>query len=63
MANVISEKWSSLEETAEYLGVSKDTIRIWIKGERIPAYKVGKQWKFKISEVDDWIKSGEAAKN
>ena len=25
------EKWSSLEETAEYLGVTKDTIRNWIK--------------------------------
>ncbi len=27
----INEKWSSLEETAEYLGVTKDTIRSWIK--------------------------------
>ena len=28
-----SEKWSNLEETAENLGVSKDTIRNWIKKE------------------------------
>ena len=27
----------------------------------LPAYKVGKLWKFKISEVDDWIRSGGAA--
>ena len=26
----INEKWSSLEEAAEYLGVTKDTIRSWI---------------------------------
>ena len=26
-----TEKWSNLEETAEYLGVTKDTIRNWIK--------------------------------
>ena len=26
-----NEKWSNLEETAEYLGVTKDTIRNWIK--------------------------------
>ena len=25
------EKWSSLEEIAKHLGVSKDTIRNWIK--------------------------------
>ncbi|MDR0574522.1 MAG: helix-turn-helix domain-containing protein [Tannerella sp.] len=28
----------------------------------MPAYKVGKQWKFKISEIDEWIRSGESAK-
>lgn len=28
------EKWSNLEETAEYLGVTKDTIRNWIKSKR-----------------------------
>lgn len=27
----------------------------------MPAYKVGKLWKFKLSEVDDWIRSGGAA--
>lgn len=35
----LNEKWSSLEETAEYLGDTKDTIRIWIKKTDIPAIK------------------------
>lgn len=26
-----SEKWFGLEETADYLGVTKDTVRNWIK--------------------------------
>lgn len=47
-----SERWSSLEEIAEHLGVSKDTIRNWIKKDVIPYRRVGKQYKFKISEVD-----------
>ena len=54
----INEKWSSLEEAAEYLGVTKDTIRSWIKKTDIPAHKVGRLWKFKFSEVDEWVKSG-----
>jgi DNA binding domain, excisionase family len=49
----INEKWSSLEETAEYLGVTKDTIRSWIKKSNIPAHRVGRLWEFKFSEVDD----------
>ena len=57
----INEKWSSLEETAEYLGVTKDTIRSWIKKTDIPAHKVGRLWKFKFSEVDEWVKSGKSA--
>lgn len=55
------ERWSSLEEIAEHLGVSKDTIRNWIKKEAIPYKKIGRQYKFKISEVDAWVESGKSA--
>lgn len=27
----------------------------------MPAYKVGRQWKFKLSEIDEWVRSGGAA--
>lgn len=55
------EKWSSLEDVAAYLGVNKDTIRNWIKKTDIPAHKIGRLWKFKLSEVDEWVKSGRSA--
>lgn len=55
------EKWSSLEEISEHLGVSKDTIRNWIKKGTIPYRRIGKQYKFKISEVDAWVDSGKSA--
>jgi excisionase family DNA binding protein len=55
------EKWSSLEEIAEHLGLSKDTIRNWIKKGVIPHRRIGKQYKFKISEVDAWVDSGKSA--
>lgn len=57
----LNEAWSSLEEVATYLGVNKDTIRNWIKKSDIPAHKIGRQWKFKLSEVDAWVKSGNSA--
>lgn len=58
MPDSTTEKWSSLEEMAEHLGVSKDTIYRWITNNKMPAHKIGRLWKFKISEVDAWIKSG-----
>jgi len=56
----MSERWLSVEEIAEHLGVSKDSIYNWIK-KGMPAHKIGKLWKFKVSEVDDWAKSGRAS--
>ena len=29
----------------------------------IPAHKIGRQWKFKLTEVDEWVKSGKSAIN
>lgn len=55
------EKWVGLEEVAEHVGLSKDTIRNYIKKEQIPFYRIGKQYKFKLSEIDIWIKSGKSA--
>ena len=55
------ERWLNLEEIAKHIGCSKDTIRIWIKKETIPFHKVGRQYKFKASEVDEWIQSGKSA--
>lgn len=55
------EKWVNLEDIADYLAVNKDTVRNWIKKNAIPAHRVGRQWKFKKSEVDEWVKSGKSA--
>ena len=55
------ERWYSLKEIMEHLGVSRDTVLSWIANKNMPASKMGKLWKFKISEVDEWVKSGNAA--
>lgn len=57
--SIQENKWIGLDEAADYLGVKPGTIRSWIrKGKNIPAYKIGKQWKFKCSELDEWVNSG-----
>lgn len=60
MANEL-ERWYSLKEIMDHLGVSRDTVLAWINKKNMPASKMGKLWKFKISEVDEWVKSGNAA--
>lgn len=56
-----SEQWVSLEDIADHLSISKDTVRGWIKKGTIPYHKVGRQYRFRISEVDSWIESGASA--
>ncbi len=55
------ERWYSTKEVCEHLGISRDTLLVWINEKGLPASKVGRNWKFKLSEVDAWVKSGEAA--
>ena len=55
----IEKQWISIEELSEYLGISAVTIRFWIRsGKDIPAVRIGRQWRFRISDIDEWIKSG-----
>ena len=63
MNEQVVEKWVTLKEVQEHLGEGRETILQWIAKRNMPAYKVGRLWKFKFSEVDEWIRSGGAADN
>lgn len=49
------ERWVSMEEICNHLGSSRDTVKRMIKAQNMPAYKIERKWKFKISEVDAWM--------
>ena len=36
------EKWVNLEDVAEHLSISQDTVRTWIKEGKLPVYRAGK---------------------
>ncbi len=55
------ERWVSMKEITAYLGINRDTVLSWIEKRGMPAVKVGRLWKFKISEVDAWMKAGQAS--
>lgn len=59
----MAEPWLSAEEIAAHLGITKDTVYDWIAGKRMPAHRVGRLWKFQVSEIDDWVRSGSAAQH
>jgi excisionase family DNA binding protein len=59
----MQERWLSVGEIAEHLGVNPDTIYKWITRKKMPAHKLGRLWKFLATEVDQWVKGGHAAED
>ena len=55
------EPWVSVEEIASHLGVAKESVYRWIEAKGLPAHKMGRLWKFKVSEVDEWVRAGGAS--
>ncbi|MBO4898335.1 MAG: helix-turn-helix domain-containing protein [Clostridia bacterium] len=56
-----AKRWLSTKEICEHLGVGRDSLMLWINEKGLPAHKVGRNWKFKVSEVDEWVISGKAS--
>jgi excisionase family DNA binding protein len=45
----------SVKEVATYLAVTERTVYRLVKDHRLPAYKVGGQWRFKVDLIDAWM--------
>lgn len=55
---VPKEHWVSIDEVASHLGVTKDSVYRWIEKKNFPAHRVGRLFRFKLSEVDVWVRKG-----
>ena len=54
----LEERWVDIEEVAKHLGVNKDSVYRWIEEKGFPAHRVGRLYRFKLSEVDAWVVTG-----
>jgi len=57
----MNSRWLSVQEIAVHLGASRDTIYRWLEDRKLPAHRIGRFWKFKLEEVDEWVRAGKAA--
>jgi excisionase family DNA binding protein len=55
-AQMLNEHLMTTEEVALFLGKSPAWVRTAISGLGIPFYKVGKQYRFKIQEIEEWLR-------
>ena len=59
----MEDRWLSVEEIASYLGIKRDTVYRWINEKQMPAHRMGRLWKFRKEEVDDWVKIRRSCRN
>ncbi|OQY18771.1 MAG: transcriptional regulator [Desulfobacteraceae bacterium 4572_35.1] len=57
----MDDRWLSVEEIGIYLGIKRDTVYKWISEKSLPAHKIGRLWKFKRDEIDQWVRNGNAS--
>jgi excisionase family DNA binding protein len=57
----MEDRWLSVDEIADHLGIKRDTVYKWISERHMPGHKIGRLWKFNKKEVDEWVKSGLSA--
>lgn len=54
---MIDEAFLTTEEVLEYLQVNLRTVYRLIKAGKIPAVRVGRQWRFRKTDIDAWLES------
>ena len=47
----------TIEEVAKYLKLTPQTVYKWAQEEQIPGTKLGKEWRFRKSILDEWVDS------
>jgi len=45
----------TIDEVADYLRLKPQTIYTWAQEKKIPAAKLGKEWRFRKSVIDKWF--------
>ena len=51
----MQENLLTTQQVAQYLKVDKFTIYRLVGRKKIPAFRVGNQWRFKRSLIDEWL--------
>lgn len=52
-----SQRWVSVDEIA-HLGVQRNTMYKWIDRKSLPGHRIGRLWKIRVNEVDEWVRAG-----
>ncbi|BCA56215.1 DNA-binding protein [Nitrospira sp. KM1] len=56
MAKALKSELMTAEETCQYLKITQRTLYRYLQSRQIPAFKLGKEWRFVRSDLEQWIR-------
>lgn len=55
LKTTLTEPLWTVEDVANYLRLKEETVRMMARAKKIPALKVGKAWRFRVSEIKSML--------
>ncbi len=59
MLKAIKKEFYTAEELSKYLRIPRPTIYFLTQVGKIPAFKIGRHWRYKKVKINDWLKKQE----
>jgi len=59
----VSEEFVTIDEIAERLHVTTETVRVWIREKQLTAYKIGRSYLVKPEDLEKFIESRKTNKD
>ena len=57
---VVETELMTIDEAARYLKVCRKTLYRWLKAGKLKAYRVGRQWRLRRADLDQWLEENRA---
>ena len=58
---IMQRRFLGIKDCAEYLGITKGTLYVWVCHRKIPYVKVGRLVKFDLKAIEEWLKANAVA--
>ena len=55
---MLEDWWFSVDEIAAYLVIKRNTVYKWIAEKRMLAHRMGRLWKIRKEEANEWVRLG-----
>lgn len=58
-----NDQLMDIKDVATYLRVKESTVYTWAQAGKLPAFRLGRLWRFRRADLDDWLENKRLCQN